>query len=146
MYETIVMPFDGSSTALKDLLLCREIYSFPKTNIHLLAIVPTNLVNLGPEVTFYNYQAHAHRNKDKSMALDAGVKKLQELGWNATGVLREGNQVTQIGQYVNEVSADLVLITQVEKQNWLEWLIGTSLTKKLTSRLACRVMTSESYS
>ena len=146
MYETIVTPYDGSTTALKNLLLCREIYSWPKTYIHLLAIVPTDLVSLGPEITFYNYHSHAQRNKDKSMALDDGVKKLMQLGWNATGVLREGNHISQIKQYVNEVSADIVLITQDAEKNWLDWLIGTSLTKKLTNRLTCRVMMSESYS
>lgn len=145
MYETIVMPYDGSTTALKDLLLCREIYSWSRTNIHLLAIVSTDLVNLGPDITFYNYHSHARRNKDKSVALGEGVEKLKELGWNATGVLREGDQLSQIKQYVNEVSADIVLITQDVKQNWLDRLIDTSLTKKLANRLACCVMTSESY-
>lgn len=144
MYETIVVPFDGSNLALEKLHQFLELDSLPKTKIHFLAIVPADIVNLGPELTIHNYHTHAQRNNDKLLHLEQAVKKLTERGWHATGALREGNYLSQITQYATEVSADLVLISQDMNQTWLDSILGTSLTKKLAKRLSCTVTTTQS--
>ena len=54
MYQNIVLAYDGSLASQEALLNCKELSQWHQSNVHLLAVVPYDLVAIGPESAYYS--------------------------------------------------------------------------------------------
>ena len=128
MYQKIVLAYDGSQAGQQALLNSKEISQWEKGELHLLAVVPFELVALGPESAYYSEEQQKLEEQRYRDVLQSGLAQLHALGVQAHGELRKGDPVDQIIQYVEH------------RSNWLErWWRG-SISKALIELSPCSVL------
>ena len=140
MYQKIVLAYDGSQAGQQALLNSKEITQWEKGELHLLAVVPFDLVALGPESAFYSEEQQQLEEQKYRDVLQAGLAQLSLNGVHAHGELRKGDPVDQIIQYAEHIQADLIILGHKHRSNWLErWWRG-SISKALIELSPCSVL------
>lgn len=140
MYQNIVLAYDGSQAGQQALLNSKELTQWKKGELHLLAVVPYDLVALGPESVYYSEEQQQVEEQKYREILQAGLAQLTDNGIQAKGELRKGDPVDQIIQYVEQVQADLIVLGHKHRSNWLErWWRG-SISKALIELSPCSVL------
>jgi nucleotide-binding universal stress UspA family protein len=130
MYKNIVLAYDGSQASQEALLNCKDLSQWQQAHVHLLAVVPYDLVSMGPEIEHDRFVK----------ILNDGVSQLTQTGVSATGELRKGDPVDQIVQYASEISADLIILGHKHRDSWIErWWRG-SISKALIEHSPCNVL------
>ena len=131
MYQNIVLAYDGSLASQEALLNCKELSQWHKSNVHLLAVVPYDLVAIGPESAYYSEEHNKVEHDRYVKVLNDGISQLSKTGINAQGELRRGDPVDQIVQYATEISAELIILGHKHRNGWIErWWRG-SISKAL---------------
>jgi len=140
MYQQIVLAYDGSEAGQKALLNSKELSQWQHAELHLLAVVPYELVALGSESAYYSEdQIRMEEEKYKGI-LEAGLAQLHATGVEARGELCKGDPVDQIIQYAEKISADLIVLGHKHRNHWLErWWRG-SISKALIELSPCSVL------
>lgn len=140
MYQKIVLAYDGSQAGQQALINSKEISQWEKSELHLLAVVPYDLVALGPESAYYSEEQQQHEEQKYKAVLQAGLAQLSATGVQAHAELRKGDPVDQIIQYAEQIQADLIILGHKHRSNWLErWWRG-SISKALIELSPCSVL------
>lgn len=140
MYKKIVLAYDGSDAGQQALLNSREISQWEHGELHLLAVVPYELVALGPESAYYSEEQQALEEQKYRHILDGGLAQLAANGVTAQGALRKGDPVDQIIAHAEAIGADLIVLGHRHRSNWLErWWRG-SIPKALIELSSCSVL------
>ena len=106
MYQKIVLAYDGSQAGQQALLNSREISQWEKSELHLLAVVPYDLIALGPESAYYSEEQQQLEEQKYRDVLQSGLAQLETSGVRANGELRKGDPVDQIIQYVEQIRSE----------------------------------------
>lgn len=140
MYQNIVLAYDGSLASQEALLNCKELSQWHKSNVHLLAVVPYDLVAIGPESAYYSEEHNKVEHDQYVKVLNDGISQLSKTGINAQGELRRGDPVDQIVLYATEISAELIILGHKHRDSWIErWWRG-SISKVLIEESPCSVL------
>lgn len=140
MYQNIVLAYDGSLASQEALLNCKELSQWHKSNVHLLAVVPYDLVAIGPESAYYSEEHNKVEHDRYVKVLNDGISQLSKTGINAQGELRRGDPVDQIVLYATEISAELIILGHKHRDSWIErWWRG-SISKVLIEESPCSVL------
>lgn len=140
MYKNIVLAYDGSLASQAALINCKDLSQWNKSNVHLLAVIPYDLVSIGPETAYYSEEHNKIELERYTKILDDGVSQLSKLGVNAQGELCRGDPVDQIVAYATEISADLIILGHKHRDSWIErWWRG-SISKVLIEHAPCSVL------
>lgn len=140
MYKKIVLAYDGSDAGQQALLNSKDITQWEHGELHLLAVVPYELVALGPESAYYSQEQQALEEQRYREILDSGLAQLAVNGVTAHGELRKGDPVDQIITYSEAVEADLIVLGHRHRGHWLErWWRG-SIPKALIELASCSVL------
>jgi len=140
MYKNIVLAYDGSLASQEALLNCKDLSQWQQTHVHLLAVVPYDLVSMGPETSYYNEEQNKIEHDRFVQVLNDGVSQLTQTGINAVGELRKGDAVDQIVHYAQEIAADLIILGHKHRDSWIErWWRG-SISKALIEHSPCSVL------
>lgn len=140
MYQNIVLAYDGSLASQEALLNCKELSQWHQSNVHLLAVVPYDLVAIGPESAYYSEEHNKVEHDRYVKVLNDGISQLSKTGINAQGELRRGDPVDQIVQYATEISAELIILGHKHRDSWIErWWRG-SISKALIEESPCSVL------
>ena len=139
MYQNIVLAYDGSLASQEALLNCKELSQWHKSNVHLLAVVPYDLVAIGPESAYYSEEHNKVEHDRYVKVLNDGISQLSKTGINAQGELRRGDPVDQIVQYATEISAELIILGHKHRDSWIERWWG-SISKALIEESPCSVL------
>jgi len=140
MYKNIVLAYDGSLASQEALINCKDLSQWQQANVHLLAVVPYDLVSMGPETSYYN-EEHNKIERDRFVqVLNDGASQLTQTGVKAVGELRKGDAVDQIVHYAQEISADLIILGHKHRDSWIDrWWRG-SISKALIEHSPCSVL------
>jgi nucleotide-binding universal stress UspA family protein len=140
MYRTIVLAYDGSEAGQQALLRSKEITQWQNAQLHLLAVVPFELVALGPESAYYSEDQQRFEEQKYRDVLQAGLAQLSINGVQAQGELCKGDPVDQIIRYAERIDADLIVLGHKHRNHWLErWWRG-SVSKALIEHAPCSVL------
>ncbi|PUE33250.1 universal stress protein [Limnohabitans sp. Hippo4] len=140
MYNNIVLAYDGSQASQEALLNCKDLSQWHQAQVHLLAVVPYDLVALGPETAYYNDEQNKAEHDRFLNVLNDGVAQLSQIGIKASGQLRRGDPVDQIVHYAQEISAELIILGHKHRDSWIErWWRG-SISKALIEHSPCSVL------
>jgi nucleotide-binding universal stress UspA family protein len=142
MYKNIVLAYDGSLASQEALINCKDLSQWQQAHVHvhLLAVVPYDLVSMGPETSYYNEEHNKIEHDRFVQVLNDGVFQLTQTGVSAVGELRQGDAVDQIVHYAQEISADLIILGHKHRDSWIErWWRG-SISKALIEHSPCSVL------
>jgi len=140
MYKRILLAYDGSESGQKALLDCREVASWTKSELYLVAVMPPPAAFIGGEGGIYD----AEREKEEEQAyreiLDDGLKRLTEAGHSPKGEVLVGDAVDEIVTYGRKVGADLIVVGHKHLEGWARrWWRG-SISKSLIEHAHCSVL------
>ncbi|HTS85628.1 MAG TPA: universal stress protein [Usitatibacter sp.] len=140
MYKRILLAYDGSESGQKALLDCREVASWTKSELFLVAVMPPPAAFIGGEGGIYD----AEREKEEEQAyreiLDDGLKRLGEAGHSPKGEVLVGDAVDEIVTYGKKVGADLIVVGHRHLEGWARrWWRG-SISKSLIEHAHCSVL------
>jgi len=140
MYKRILLAYDGSESGQKALLDCREVASWTKSELFLVAVMPPPAAFIGGEGGIYD----AEREKEEEQAyreiLDDGLKRLTEEGRAPKGEVLVGDAVDEIVTYGKKVGADLIVVGHKHLEGWARrWWRG-SISKSLIEHAHCSVL------
>ena len=140
MYKRILLAYDGSESGQKALLDCREVASWTKSELFLVAVMPPPAAFIGGEGGIYD----ADREKEEEQAfreiLDEGLKRLEEAGHSPKGEVLVGDAITEIAGYAKKVDANLIVVGHKHLDGWARrWWRG-SISKSLIEHAHCSVL------
>ena len=136
MYQTLLVPFDGSAPSARSLPLAVAIARHTGAAVR-VAIVhdPSAYIRFVPgEVavpTFDEGTITAHREHDQHL-LDATVERLRGLGLNASGALLEGTTVEALVEHAQQIGADLTIMGTHGRSGFERLRLGSIATAYLT--------------
>ena len=140
MYKRILLAYDGSESGQNALLDCREVASWTRSELFLVAVMPPPAAFIGGEGGIYD----AEREKEEEQAfreiLDEGLKRLSEAGHSPKGEVLVGDAVDEIVGYAKKVAADLIVVGHRHLDGWARrWWRG-SISKSLIEHAHCSVL------
>lgn len=140
MYKRILLAYDGSETGQKALLDCREVASWTKSELFLVAVMPPPAAFIGGEGGIYD----AEREKEEEQAyreiLADGLKRLSDAGHSSKGEVLVGDAVDEISTHAKEIGADLIVVGHKHLEGWARrWWRG-SVSKSLIEHAPCSVL------
>ncbi len=140
MYKRILLAYDGSESGQKALLDCREVASWTKSELFLVAVMPPPAAFIGGEGGIYD----ADREKEEEQAfreiLDDGLKRLADSGNTPKGEVLVGDAISEIAGYARKVGADLIVVGHKHLDGWARrWWRG-SISKSLIEHAPCSVL------
>lgn len=140
MYKKIILAYDGSEASQQALLNCKDLSQWMGAQVHLLAVVPYDLVAMGPESAYLN-EGQAKLEEDRYQhILEEGIAQLKANNVVAVGHLCKGDPVDQMVQYAQRNAADLIVLGHKHRDHWLErWWRG-SISKALIEHSPCSVL------
>jgi nucleotide-binding universal stress UspA family protein len=140
MYNNILLAYDGSAAGQQALLNSKDLAQWHDGKLHLLAVMPYDLVALGPENVYYNPDDQKAEEERYRAILEAGIAQLKSMGVAATGELVHGDPVDQIIHVAEKTHADLIVLGHKHRHSWLErWWRG-SISKALIELAPCSVL------
>lgn len=105
MYQTILIPTDGSPCATRAVTRGLDLAERLESDVHALYVVDTNR---GPESQWDFYVER--REEEGETALDAVVERAREYGRSVTPHLRRGTPSEVIVDFAAEYDVDLVVM------------------------------------
>jgi len=140
MYQKIILAYDGSLESQQALLNCKDLTQWGGSKVHLLSVIPFELISMGHETSCYS---NKHNKIDEERCLTVlhnGVEQLNTAGIEATGKLLSGYAVDQIIEYANGVGADLIMLGHKHGNDWLKRWWHSSMPKALIEHSPCSVL------
>lgn len=140
MYKRILLAYDGSESGQKALLDCREVASWTKSELLLVAVMPPPAAFIGGEGGIYDADREKEEEKAFREILDEGLKRLEETGHSPKGEVLVGDAITEIAGYAKKVGADLIVVGHKHLEGWARrWWRG-SISKSLIEHAPCSVL------
>ena len=137
MYQSILVPLDGSSASSQALPVASQIAARSGAHVHLLMVHdPGQFINFVPgEVAIPMYDADdvSRRREESDRNIAIAVQSLVAGGVKADGRVVEGSVVESIVEYSNSVSADLTIMTTHGHTGFVRLQLGSVATNYVRS-------------
>ena len=85
MYKRILLAYDGSDAGQKALLDCQEIAQWSRSELFLIAVMPSAMSFVGLEGGVYDIELEEREKQKHQAILDDGVRRLAGIGEAARG-------------------------------------------------------------
>ncbi|HLX25191.1 MAG TPA: universal stress protein [Usitatibacter sp.] len=140
MYKRILLAYDGSETGQKALLDCREVASWTKSELYLVAVMPPPAAFIGGEGGIYDAEREKEEEEAYREILADGLKRLTDAGHSPQGEILVGDAVDEISTHAKKVGADLIVVGHKHLEGWARrWWRG-SVSKSLIEHAPCSVL------
>ncbi len=140
MYKRILLAYDGSETGQRALLDCREVASWTKSELYLVAVMPPPAAFIGGEGGIYDAEREKEEEEAYREILADGLKRLTEAGHSPQGEILVGDAVDEISTQAKKLGADLIVVGHKHLEGWARrWWRG-SVSKSLIEHAPCSVL------
>ena len=140
LYKRILLAYDGSDAGQKALLDCRELAQWSRSEIHLIAVMPSAMSFVGLEGGVYDVELEEREKRKYRGVLDDGLRRLAEAGFSARGEVVTGEAVDEITKYARKIEASLIVVGHKHLDSWAaRWWRG-SISGALIEHAPCSVL------
>ena len=140
MYKRILLAYDGTEAGQKALLDCRELAQWARSELFLVAVMPSAMSFVGLEGGVYDIELEEREKKKYQAALQDGLRRLEEAGYAARGEVVIGEAVDEITRYAIKVEASLIVVGHKHLNGWAaRWWRG-SISGALIEHAPCSVL------
>jgi nucleotide-binding universal stress UspA family protein len=140
MYKRILLAYDGSDAGQKALLDCQEIAQWSRSELFLIAVMPSAMSFVGLEGGVYDIELEEREKQKHQAVLDDGVRRLAGIGEAARGEVVVGEAVDEITKYARKVDANLIVVGHKHLDSWAaRWWRG-SISGALIEHAPCSVL------
>lgn len=140
MYRKILLAYDGSKSGQKALLDCGEIAEWGRSELFLVAVMPTAATFIGAEGGVYDVGSEERDRLQYQAILDEGIGQLAQAGHKANGEVLAGDPVDEIAKCAARLGADLIVVGHRHLDGWAaRWWRG-SVSKALIEHAPCNVL------
>jgi nucleotide-binding universal stress UspA family protein len=141
MYKTIVLAYDGSESGQRALLDCQEIGQWSQARLHLVAVMALPMAMVAVDAWALSPTVESEEKTHYQSVLDAGLRRLREVGLEAQGQVVIGNAVDEIAGVARAVQADLIVLGHKHLESWAaRWWRGASVSQSLIEIAPCSVL------
>ena len=144
MFENIVIPLDGSQLAEESLALASRIETATDAHLHIVRVVGNEYTPVEP-MTMYGthmptqYTMRTDNVERAGSYLQDMTRALSRSGAWVTPHLRFGDPAAEILAVVEEINADLVMMTTHGRTGLSRWALG-SVTERVLRHATCPVL------
>lgn len=141
MYKRILLAYDGSAAGQKALLECRELAQWSRSEIELVAVMPSMMAFVGLEGGVYDVELEAREKAKFDAVLAEGLRQLQSAGFDrARGEVLHGEPIEEISRHAGKIGADLIVVGHQHVGSLAaRWWRG-SVSKSLIEHAPCSVL------
>lgn len=140
MYKKILLAYDGSDAGQKALLDCRELAQWSRSELHLIAVMPSAMSFVGLEGGVYDVELEEREKKKYLAVLEDGLKRMADAGWTAQGEVVTGEAIDEIVKAARRIGADLIVVGHKHLDSWAaRWWRG-SISGALIEHSPCSVL------
>ncbi|MDB5900284.1 MAG: hypothetical protein JWP41_3886 [Ramlibacter sp.] len=141
MYKKILLAYDGSDAGQKALLDCGELAVWAKSELHLVAVMPSAMSFVGLEGGVYDVELEEREKKKYRAVLEDGLQRLGGCGFAAAhGEVVTGEAIDEITKYARKIAADLIIVGHKHLDSWAaRWWRG-SISGALIEHAPCSVL------
>ncbi len=140
MYKRILLAYDGSDAGQKALLDCQELAQWSRSELHLIAVMPSAMSFVGLEGGVYDVELEEREKTKYDGVLRDGLRRLSDAGWTARGEVVTGEAVDEITRHARRIEADLVVVGHKHLDSWAaRWWRG-SISGALIEQAPCSVL------
>jgi nucleotide-binding universal stress UspA family protein len=140
MYKRILLAYDGSDAGQKALLDCQEIAQWSRSELFLIAVMPSAMSFVGLEGGVYDIELEEREKQKHQAILDDGVRRLAGIGEAARGEVVVGEAVDEITKYARKMDANLIVVGHKHLDSWAaRWWRG-SISGALIEHAPCSVL------
>jgi nucleotide-binding universal stress UspA family protein len=140
MYKRILLAYDGSQPGQKALLDSQEIAQWGKSEVFLVAVMPSPAAFIGAEGGIYDAGAEERDRQQYQAILDEGLQRLAQGGHQANGEVLVGDAVDELAKCAKRINADLIVVGHRHLEGWAaRWWRG-SVSKSLIEHAPCSVL------
>lgn len=113
MYETVLLPTDGSDVAASALDHAIDAAQRHDATVHLLYVIDISVANAAPGLAMG--EIHQKQEEEGEQVTTEMAETVEEAGLEAVTEIREGNPDSEILRYIDDVNADLVVMGSTGK-------------------------------
>ncbi len=140
MYKRILLAYDGSDAGQKALLECRELAQWSRSELFLVAAMPSAMSFVGLEGGVYDVELEERERRKYQSVLDDGLHRLAAAGYAARGEVVVGEAVDEITKAARRLEADLIVVGHKHLDSWAaRWWRG-SISGALIEHSPCNVL------
>jgi nucleotide-binding universal stress UspA family protein len=140
MYKRILLAYDGSDAGQKALLDTQEIAQWSKSELYLVAVMPSAMSFVGLEGGVYDIELEEREKKKHEAVLQDGVRRLAEIGTSVKGEVVVGEAIDEITKYARKIDANLIIVGHKHLDSWAaRWWRG-SISGALIEHSPCSVL------
>ncbi|MBL0420319.1 universal stress protein [Ramlibacter sp. AW1] len=140
MYKRILLAYDGSDAGQKALLDCGELAQWSKSELVLVAVMPSTMSFVGLEGGVYDVELEERERRKFEGVLRDGLQRLEAKGFAARGEVVMGEAVEEITKFARKVEADLIIVGHKHLGSWAaRWWRG-SISGALIEHAHCSVL------
>ena len=140
MYKRILLAYDGSDAGQKALLDCQELALWSKSELFLVAVMPSAMSFVGLEGGVYDVELEERERAKYQSILRDGVRRLEQAGYQSRGEVVTGEAIDEITKYARKVEASLVVVGHKHLDSWAaRWWRG-SISGALIEHAPCSVL------
>jgi nucleotide-binding universal stress UspA family protein len=140
MYKRILLAYDGSDAGQKALLDCQELALWSKSELFLVAVMPSAMSFVGLEGGVYDVELEERERAKYQSILQDGVRRLEQAGYSSRGEVVTGEAIDEITKYARKVEASLIVVGHKHLDSWAaRWWRG-SISGALIEHAPCSVL------
>ena len=140
MYKRILLAYDGSDAGQRALLDCSEIALWGKSELFLIAVMPSAMSFVGLEGGVYDMELEEREKKKYQAVLEDGLRRLADADYVARGEVLIGEAVDEITKYARKIEANLIVVGHKHLNSWAaRWWRG-SISGALIEHAPCSVL------
>lgn len=140
MYKKILLAYDGSDAGQKALLECQELANWSHSELHLVAVMPSAMSFVGLEGGVYDVELETREKAKYEAILADGLRRLEQVGYAASGEVLIGEAVDEITRCARKVGAHLIVVGHKHLDSWAaRWWRG-SISGALIEHAPCSVL------
>ncbi|TFZ07903.1 universal stress protein [Ramlibacter humi] len=140
MYKRILLAYDGSDAGQKALLDCQELAQWSKSELFLIAVMPSAMSFVGLEGGVYDVELEERERAKYRSILQDGLRRLEQAGYTARGEVVTGEAIDEITKFARKVDANLIVVGHKHLDSWAaRWWRG-SISGALIEHSPCSVL------
>lgn len=140
MYKRILLAYDGSDAGQKALLDCQELALWGKSEVFLVAVMPSAMSFVGLEGGVYDVELEERERAKYQSILQDGLRRLEQAGYAAQGEVVTGEAIDEITKAARKVAANLIVVGHKHLDSWAaRWWRG-SISGALVEHAPCSVL------
>ena len=140
MFKRILLAYDGSDAGQKALLDCQDLANWSKSELSLVAVMPSAMSFVGLEGGVYDIELEEREKKKFEAILADGLQRLAGAGYAATGEVVTGEAIDEITKAARKLNANLIVVGHKHLDSWTaRWWRG-SISGALIEHAPCSVL------